>query len=48
MFYVLFILLIFAVGTTNICLGLVTSNKAEEEMKWEKLNLGRGINTEIG
>ena len=29
----IFILLIFAVGTTNICLGLVASNKAEEEMK---------------
>ena len=36
MFYVLFILLIFAVGTTNIYLGLVASDKARKVLEGDE------------
>lgn len=45
MLYVLFILLVFAVGTTNICLGLVASNKAEKEQDDAEFVFKRGPRT---
>lgn len=45
MFYVLFVLLIFLVGTTNIYLGLVASEKAEKEQANAEFVFKRGPRT---